>query len=34
MNKLFYNRPTPPDIPTPPVVVVERGLDKEKVIKK
>lgn len=29
-----YNRPTPPDIPTPPIVIVERGLDKEKVIKK
>jgi hypothetical protein len=34
VNLIHYNRPTPPDIPTPPIVIVERGLDKDKVIKK
>ncbi|ENW20950.1 hypothetical protein [Acinetobacter haemolyticus] len=34
MSTINTNRPTPPDIPTPPVVVVERGLDKDKVVKK
>lgn len=34
MNSIVSNRPTPPDIPTPPIVVVERSLDKDKVVKK
>lgn len=27
-----YNRPTPPDVNRPPVIVEERSLDKDKVI--
>lgn len=31
---IYYNKPVPPDVNRPPIIVEERSLDKDKLVKK
>lgn len=31
---IYYNKPVPPEVSRPPIIVEERSLDKDKVVRK